>query len=71
MTEAYSTTTQNSHLEPGAKYKYEEYKAFYRHYIDSVSVRIEINIDFRLTDTWNGECGIPLCVKTDVTNEKL
>ena len=49
-TEAYSTTTQNSHLETEAKYKSEEYKAPYLHYIDTVSVRVEIEIDFRLTD---------------------
>jgi len=37
-------------LETGAKCKSEEYKAPYLHYIDTVSVRVEIKIDFRLTD---------------------
>lgn len=50
MTEAYSTTTQNSHLKTRAKYKSEEYKAPHLHYTDTVSVRVEFKKDFKLTD---------------------
>ena len=71
MNEAYSTTAQNSHLETGAKYKSGEYKAPYLQYIDTVSLRVMFKIVLRLTDILNEECGISLCVKTDVTNEKL
>ena len=39
MNEEYCTTTQNSHLETGAKYKSEEYKAPYLQCIDTVSAR--------------------------------
>jgi len=43
MNAAYFTTTQNSHLERGAKYKSEEYKAPYLHFINTVSARDDSN----------------------------